>query len=134
VLEVENAAGERVTLALGEGESALVVHFWASWCPECGEELPWLERTASGCAGDVRVVAVNVGEPADVARRFLERHGSALPLFRDPDGRVWRRLARGLPANLIWTRASRRVEVGPKDPSEWGSLLSSLGCRSMETP
>jgi thiol-disulfide isomerase/thioredoxin len=123
-----------VTLALGEDERALVVHFWASWCPECGEELPGLERAVRDCAGEVRVVAVNVAEPADVARRFLERHASALPLFRDPDGRVWRRLARGLPANLIWTRASRRVEVGPKDPSEWGRLLSSLGCRSMKIP
>jgi thiol-disulfide isomerase/thioredoxin len=133
-LEVENAAGERVALALGADERALVVHFWASWCPDCGEELPGLERAARDCAGDMRVVAVNVGESADVARRFLERHNSALPLFRDPEGRVWRRLARGLPANLIWTRAGRRTEVGPKTPSDWEILLRSLGCHSMKIP
>jgi thiol-disulfide isomerase/thioredoxin len=131
---VEDEAGERVVLALGADERALVVHFWASWCPECGDELPGLERAASECAAHVRMVAVNVGESADVARRFLGRHDSALPLFRDPDGRVWRRLARGLPANLIWTRAGRRAEVGPKSPSEWESLLRSFGCRSMKIP
>jgi thiol-disulfide isomerase/thioredoxin len=133
-LEVENAAGERVALALGEGERALVVHFWASWCPDCAGELPGLERAVRDCAGSVRVLAVNVAEPADVARRFLERHNSALPLYRDPDGRVWRRLARGLPANLIWTRASRHTEVGPKSPSEWQGIMQSLGCPSMKNP
>ena len=133
-LEVEDAAGGRLTLALGAGERALVVHFWASWCPECGEELPGLERALRGCPAEVRVLAVNVAESTDVARRFLERHNSALPLYRDPEGRVWRRLARGLPANLIWTRASRRTEVGPKNPSEWHGLLESLGCRSMTIP
>lgn len=117
--------------SLREGERALVVHFWASWCPECEAELPGLERAVRDCAGDVRIVAVNVGESVDVARRFLERHDSALPLYRDPEGRVWRRLARGLPANLIWTRASGRTEIGPKSPS---NLLHSLGCRSMEIP
>ena len=127
-LEVENAAGERVALALDADERALVVHFWASWCPECEAELPELARVQRDCGGDVRVMAVNVGESADVARRFLERHGSGLALFRDPEGHVWRRFARGLPANLIWTRAGQRAEVGPKAPSAWRSLLASLGC------
>lgn len=127
-LEVENAAGERIALALGADERALVVHFWASWCPECEEELPELERAQRDCPAEVRVVALNVGEPAEVARRFLERHGSSLALFRDPEGHVWRRLARGLPANLIWTRTGRRTEVGPKTPSAWRSLLASFGC------
>jgi thiol-disulfide isomerase/thioredoxin len=131
-LQVENAAGERVTLTLADGERALVVHFWATWCPECKEELPGLERAARDCGGAVRVVAVNVGEPVEVARRFLERQGTTLPLLRDPEGRVWRELARGLPANLIWTRLERRVEVGPHVFEDWGRLLRELGCRSME--
>jgi len=131
-LEVENAAGERVTVSLGGEERALVVHFWATWCPECQEELPGLERAARACAGGVRVVAVNVGEPSDVAQRFLERIGSRLGLLRDPEGRVWRELARGLPANLIWTRTQRRVEVGPHVPEEWQRLLWDLGCRFMK--
>ena len=130
-LQVENAAGERVALALDPDERALLVHFWASWCPECEEELPGLERAMRDCTYEVRVVAVNVGESTDVARRFLERHGSGLPLLRDPDGRVWRALARGLPANLIWTRAGRRVEVGPHAPDGWRRLLGGLGCHSM---
>jgi thiol-disulfide isomerase/thioredoxin len=123
-----------VALALGAGERALVVHFWASWCPECEKELPVLEHAIRDCSNEngVRVVAVNVGESIDVARRFLERQGSALPLLRDPEGRVWRTLARGLPANLIWTRSGRRTEVGPKPPTAWESLLRGLGCLSAE--
>ena len=104
----------------------------AAWCPECKEELPGLERAARDCGGAVRVAPVNVGEPVEVARRFLEQQGTTLPLLRDPEGRVWRELARGLPANLIWTRLERRVEVGPHVFEDWGRLLRELGCRSME--
>jgi thiol-disulfide isomerase/thioredoxin len=127
-LVVSDAAGAPVELALAPGELALVVHFWASWCKECADELPGLERAARACTGAVRVVPVNVGEPLDVALAFRARHGLGLPLLRDPEGRVWRRLAPGLPANLVWTPVGRRVEVGPYAPFEWERRLGALGC------
>jgi thiol-disulfide isomerase/thioredoxin len=112
-----------------------VVHFWASWCPECKEELPVLERAIRDCSKEkgVRIMVVNVGESTDEARRFLEREGSALPLLRDPEGAVWRTLARGLPANVLWTREGRRTDVGPKSPAAWRSLFQGLGCQATPT-
>jgi thiol-disulfide isomerase/thioredoxin len=116
-----------VTLA-PDGGPALVVHFWASWCPECAEELPVLEAVAARCAGSVRVRPVNVGEPLAAAEAFRTRHGLRLPLLRDPDGKLFRRFASGLPANLIWTREGRRVATGPYERAEWEALLAELGC------
>jgi thiol-disulfide isomerase/thioredoxin len=97
-LAVEDAAGRRVELAPLPGGSALVVHFWASWCPECAEELPWLADAAARCGDAVRVVPVNVGESRADAEEFLARHRLRFPLLRDPDGRQFRRFAHGLPA------------------------------------
>jgi thiol-disulfide isomerase/thioredoxin len=127
-LEVQDAGGARIELALAPGSAALIVHFWASWCPECAEELPLLERVAERCAEQVRVAAVNVGESQEDAEAFRARHALRLPLLRDPDGRLFRRFARGLPANLIWTREGRRVVTGPSGRAEWEAQLASLGC------
>jgi thiol-disulfide isomerase/thioredoxin len=126
-LQVEEPTGMRVTLSLEETPT-LVVHFWASWCPECAEELPALEAEAARCAGSVQVRPVNVAESLDAAEAFRARHGLRLPLLRDPDGKLFRRFASGLPANLIWTHEGRRVTTGPLERGEWKTLLAELGC------
>ena len=133
-LEALGADGERVELSRGDGSSALIVHFWASWCPECVEELPRLEAAAERCAATVRVAAVNVGESLAAAESFRARHGSRLPLLRDPDGKLFRRFARGLPANLIWTRDGRRVVTGPYRREQWEEQLAALGCGPTKSP
>jgi thiol-disulfide isomerase/thioredoxin len=121
------ADGTRVALA-PEGGQALVVHFWASWCPECVSELPGVAREAARCAPGVRIVAVNVAEPRATAEAFLARHAIDLPLLRDPEGRLWRRFARGLPANLFWTERGRETSTGPLDAAAWRARLAALGC------
>ena len=127
-LVVLRADGTRSELSLGAGETALIVHFWASWCPECVRELPGLERAALRCMGTLAVAAVNVGESQATAEDFRSQHGLRLPLLRDPEGERWRRFARGLPANLIWTREGREVLTGPVSEVEWDRRLSALGC------
>jgi thiol-disulfide isomerase/thioredoxin len=132
-LEALAADGARVELSLGADEAALIVHFWASWCPECVRELPQLEGVAARCRGAVRVAAVNVGESREAAESFRSRHGLRLPLLRDPDGDLWRRFARGLPANLVWTRDGRRVATGPGSHAEWEQRLAQLGCEAAKS-
>ena len=128
-LALVSLGGEPVQVAPLPEEQALLVHFWATWCPECAEELPILERAARACAGaPVRVVMVNVAESPETIGRFRESLGLALPVLRDPDGSVWRRFARGLPANVTWTREGRRVEMGPRDAAAWERALGDLGC------
>lgn len=117
----------------GQGE-ALVVHFWASWCPTCQLELPALEKAASVCrTGTIQVVAVNLGEDRETADRYWKEGGYTLPLLLDPDGHAWRKLgATGLPFNLIWTQAGLRTFSGEHDLPAWRELLDELGCRSTE--
>jgi len=133
-LELVGRAGEPVRLALEPGERALVVHFWATWCADCETELPALERAARACEGaPVRVVTVNAGESAETVARFEAEQTITLPVLRDPDGAAWRRFARGLPANVVWTASGQRSEVGPHDESAWQRKLAALGCRAAPT-
>ena len=129
-IAVQSRRGETVELALADGERALVVHFWATWCPECVVELPALERAVAACSGaGVRLVAVNVGEDEETLAAYLAEHPLALPILRDPKGHTWRRATgRGLPANLIWTPAGQRTDVGPRSEVSWRATLADLGC------
>ncbi len=94
----------------------LLLHFWATWCPSCAEDIDNLQRAAAACPeAPLRVIAVNVGEADSDVAEFVNEHGVRLPVLRDPKGRVWREIdGRGLPMNLFWTQQSRRTDVGPK--------------------
>ena len=129
-LRVETLAGEPVELALAPGDAALVVHFWATWCPDCTTELAAFARAAAACeAGRVRVVCVNVGEPREAVERFAAQHAPGLPVLRDPKGRAWRGISgAGLPVHVVWTSAGRRVELGAKSAEQWRRILAELGC------
>jgi thiol-disulfide isomerase/thioredoxin len=128
-LALEDLDGKPVELSLDAGEAALLVHFWATWCPSCVEELSVLDAAARRCGAQVRVVAVNVAEDAEKIRRFVSEHALELRQLRDVRGDVWRRLSgRGLPVNLIWTPRGRRLEQGPREAKRWKQILEEIGC------
>jgi peroxiredoxin len=119
----------------GDGE-AIVLHWWATWCPTCGPELRAIEDAARACAGSgVRVLAVDVGEPALRVRRYAAEHALGLPIALDPSGSSWRRAGgRELPANLVWTAKDRQVSFGPSDAAAWRARLAALGCGAAPDP
>lgn len=65
----------------------LVVHFWATWCAPCEEELPGLLAWWREAKADPRIdlVAVSVDEEWAKVEGFLaKRNASDLPLALDP--------------------------------------------------
>ena len=73
-------SGETVRLSDYEGESPVVVTFWASWCPDCREELPAVYQVASEYdEADVTFLMVNstsgVKESREAAVAYLDRTG-----------------------------------------------------------
>lgn len=84
------ALRDGMTRDLGEASGKLVVvHFWATWCPPCEEELPGLVEWARSVRGDaaVDVLAVSVDESWQKIDPWLQKRGAAdLPLALDPNG------------------------------------------------
>ncbi len=69
----------------------VMVHFWATWCPPCVEELPKLARLAEALKGtDFVLLAVSVNEDgAPAVQEFLDQRGLTLPVvLLDPDRAV----------------------------------------------
>jgi thiol-disulfide isomerase/thioredoxin len=99
----------------------VVVNFWATWCLECRQEMPALERLYRELApqGFV-IVAVNVREKKDTAQRYGKELGLTFPLVLDPDGKVSAQYGViGLPATFLVGRDGRAIAfaIGPR---EWG--------------
>jgi len=82
--------GQTLRLSSYRGK-VVVVNFWATWCPPCREELPALQRVAAS-ESDVVVLEVDLMEPGDKARSFLDSLGlDRLQPVLDSDGATTRR-------------------------------------------
>ena len=63
----------------------VLVHFFATWCEPCREELPALRRLVERSADTpVSVLAISVGEVDARVRRFMETLPVNFPVLLDP--------------------------------------------------
>jgi peroxiredoxin len=64
-VRLQSVDGKTVNLADYRGKVVLI-HFWATWCPPCVEEIPTLERFYQQVLdADIEVLAVSVDDSAD---------------------------------------------------------------------
>ncbi|MEP9378180.1 TlpA disulfide reductase family protein [Aquabacter sp. CN5-332] len=87
-LAAEQAPPEKIQLADLRGRIVLV-HFFATWCEPCREELPALARFAERFAGrPVVIIAVDVEEVDARVRRFLAETPVPFAVLMDRDRAV----------------------------------------------
>jgi len=86
---VTSLDGKPVSLSSFRGK-VVMVHFWATWCPPCVEELPTLERLYRSSFGkDLDILAVSVDEGgAGAVVPFMQKNRFALPIVLNPDQSV----------------------------------------------
>jgi len=111
--------------SLSQGSDRVIVHFWATWCPPCIEELPsllrWSERSGT------ELLAVTVDPTWDPVQRFFG--GPPPPAVVQADAEAARRWgASGLPTTFV-VQGSRIVSVarGPVDWSDPGLPSGAAG-------
>lgn len=68
----------------------VLVHFWATWCPPCIEEMPKLEQLYQAFKGkDFEIVAVSVDESgAESVVPFVRKNNITFPVLLDRGGPV----------------------------------------------
>ncbi len=81
--------GEILDLGQYEGRPVLI-HFWATFCAPCREELPSLQKLAERCGDDtlaIITVAVDRGNRRGIEKLRREL-GISLPVVLDPEGSI----------------------------------------------
>lgn len=87
-LVAEQEPARQVTLATLT-DRVVVVHFFATWCEPCREELPALAALAGRFAGrPLAVVSIDAGEVDARVRRFLAGTPVPFPVLMDRDRSV----------------------------------------------
>jgi len=70
-------------------ETPVVLNFWATWCNPCRMELPYLEAVAQESAGEIQVVAINVGESASTVQTFFGDYEPTMIVASDRNGEAF---------------------------------------------
>jgi cytochrome c biogenesis protein CcmG/thiol:disulfide interchange protein DsbE len=109
--------GNAVSLASFRG-TPVIVSFFASWCPDCREELAAMATTARRSAGHVAVIGVDSNESSDAAAtQMLTAAHATYPVGLDDSAKVATRyLINALPVSYFVNAEGRVVgaALGPQ--------------------
>jgi thiol-disulfide isomerase/thioredoxin len=96
--------GQRLDITSFRGQ-AVVLHFFATWCLPCRDEVPALQRLQQQFpdhAVQVVMVSLDSGGPLAVQRFFKSMHVRHLDAYFDPGGDLARAMGiKGLPSSII---------------------------------
>ena len=119
-LRFVDASGASTSLAGFRGR-AVVLNFWATWCPPCRAEMPSLERLQAALGGPhFQVVAVSIdAEGMAVVEPYLRALGITRlrawhDAFHDADALV----GAGIPLTLLVDAQGREV-ARRRGPTRW---------------
>ena len=80
--------GANIALSELEG-TPVVLNFWATTCGHCLVELPYFEAVAQESEDEVRVIAVNVGQPLSEVERFFGGYEPTMMVALDGSGETF---------------------------------------------
>jgi thiol-disulfide isomerase/thioredoxin len=80
--------GANVSLDQYKGQIVLL-DFWATWCGPCRMTMPVLEKLREE-QPDIAMLAINLEEPRDLVRDYVERQRIRSRILLDADGKVGR--------------------------------------------
>jgi thiol-disulfide isomerase/thioredoxin len=101
-IALEDVKGQTVRMAEFKGKIVLL-NFWATWCPECRDEMPSLENLSRRYTGrEFAVVAVNLRESPRQVAAFLKKYNLSFIALLDNKGEIGLRFGiRSIPTSFI---------------------------------
>jgi len=79
--------GRPVTLSSFK-DRLVLLHFWATWCPTCREEMTILEEAARAHPRTLVILGVNLGEKRSKVATYVRASGISFPILLDARGKV----------------------------------------------
>ncbi|MDA3877573.1 MAG: redoxin domain-containing protein [Halothiobacillus sp.] len=120
LITAPTVAGGTATIGLPGQPTALV--FWATWCPVCHVELPWLNELSK--THQIITVAMQSGD-ADTVRKYLaDQKLSHLTVINDPDGAIARKFGVTVTPTMFFIAPDGHIAMAETGiTSAWGIRL-----------
>jgi peroxiredoxin len=109
------------------GTKAVVINFWATWCPPCLDELKLFERASHDYGARVRFVTFSNEKPG-VARDYLKEHHLRVPLAEDTSSTIFKTYTiEEIPVTVVIKRggAVSFLSVGELDADEFHRAIEA---------
>lgn len=105
-----------------EEKDLVLINIWATWCPPCRMEFPYMEEAYLLYRDDIEIIALSC-EPSDSDKAlaaFVEEMGMSFPVARDTAGLARKLNVSAIPLSLIVDKEGiiRYMEVGAKFETE----------------
>ncbi len=120
--------GARFSFASLKG-SPIYLNFFASWCPPCNVETPWIERFSKEYASrGLHVIGIDEEENASTARAFAEKYHLTYPVVVDADTLENLYRINGLPVHVFIRRDGTIYEniAGEMSQAEIESAIKAI--------
>ena len=120
---VETIDGGTFTLSEALKTHELVlINLWATWCPPCKMEFPFLQEAWSQNADRVAVIALSIEAEDTVAvlQDFAKENGLTFPIGREEGTNLSRFVTTGIPTTILVDRYGqvKAVEIGAKTSTQ----------------
>jgi thiol-disulfide isomerase/thioredoxin len=119
-LPIYDRQGKATDLAREKGHLT-VIHFWATWCPPCVEEIPALSRfwDLYRSRSDISLYAISVDRDWKIIDDFTAKNPNRLPVFRDPNATTAQRFGTTQYPETYIVNASGRVLYRVQGGIDW---------------
>ena len=128
--QLHNLDGELVSLSDFQGEPVLI-NFWATWCPPCRAEMPYLQQIyEEWLERGLVLLAVNIGESSSEVAEFMQSYNLSFPVLLDTKQEISQKYnVRGIPTTFFIDKDGviQDVKVGSfQSKEEIESSLSKI--------
>ncbi len=112
--EFQNPDGQPTLLSDLRGK-AVLINFWATWCPPCRYEMPYIQQVYDEWTGKGLVIlAINVGENPSQVRKFMQDYGLSFPVLFDTKQIIAQKYnIRGIPTTFFIDKNGVIQEIRP---------------------
>ncbi len=83
--------GKEIALSSFRNSKAVLLYFWATWCPSCLETRPEVEALRKNTkTEELEILAINIGagDSLESVRKFEQKHPLSVPVLFDKGSRV----------------------------------------------